>query len=160
MDYFIWGLTILLILVGVAGVILPALPGVTLILIAAIIHKIFLPDILSWWTVIFIAFGVALSTVVEWLCIAAGNKWVGATRWAFLGAALGFLVGIFFSLPGMILGPILGALLAEWIIARRTILDASKAGVATGVSILVATISRSLIALVMILVLIIDWVWK
>ena len=56
LEVGIWTLTILLMIIGVAGVIVPLLPGTTLILIAVIIHKLVLPGDLSWLAIGFIRY--------------------------------------------------------------------------------------------------------
>ena len=93
-DTIVWALSSLLIIMGVVGVVVPALPGPFLIVAGVLLHKIFLPQYLSWWTVGGITVLAFLCLIIDWLCLALGIKWSGASRWAILGAGAGFLVGI------------------------------------------------------------------
>src|SRR5262245_40829413 len=100
----------LLVLVGLAGIVLAALPGVVLI---------FSGLLLAAWAEDFQYIGaktlaaLGMLTVLAWsLDLAAGAlgaKRFGASRHAIVGAGIGALVGLFFALPGMLLGPFLGA---------------------------------------------------
>jgi uncharacterized protein YqgC (DUF456 family) len=73
---------------------------------------------------------LVLSYAMEWAATALGTKKFGGTKIGMAGALAGGLVGIFFGLPGLLFGPILGALAAEMIIARREWKASGKA--ATG----------------------------
>ena len=57
------------------------------------------------------AFFMILSLVLDFLASVVGAKKLGATWRGMLGAVVGATVGLFFSLPGLILGPLLGAFL-------------------------------------------------
>lgn len=103
-----------LIVAGFAGTVLPALPGVPLV---------FCGMLLAAWadgfrhvgTFTLIALGAltVLATVVDFVAGILGAKRVGASRHALVGAAVGTLVGLFFGLAGLLLGPFVGALLGE-----------------------------------------------
>ena len=75
-----WTFTLLLMLVGVAGVIVPLLPGTTLILAAAIIHKLVLPADLSWLAIGFIAIFWMFSIVADIGGVILGTKWFGGSK--------------------------------------------------------------------------------
>jgi uncharacterized protein YqgC (DUF456 family) len=102
-------------LVGVAGVVLPVLPGSALLAVGAVL--------IGWadgfgrvsgWTV---AACVALAAViwgVDFVAGVLGARAFGASRWAVIGSAVGLLVGLFFGLPGIVLGPAVGALAFEY----------------------------------------------
>ncbi|MEP7042817.1 MAG: DUF456 domain-containing protein [Dokdonella sp.] len=118
-----------LIVVGFAGTILPALPGVPLV---------FFGMLLAAWadgfqhvgTLTLIVLGVltVLALAVDFVAGMLGARRVGASRRAVIGAALGTLVGIFFGLPGVLLGPFVGALLGE-LVAGGTLRKATGVGV-------------------------------
>lgn len=107
-------LAALLIVAGIVGTILPALPGVPLV---------FLGMLLTAWadgfrhvgTFTLVVLGVltVFALGVDFVAGMAGAKRVGASRQALAGAMLGTLVGLFFGLPGLLLGPFVGALLGE-----------------------------------------------
>jgi uncharacterized protein YqgC (DUF456 family) len=108
-----------LILAGLAGVILPALPGLPLV---------FAGMLLAAWAGGFekigvgtlVALGVltALSMVVDFWAAAHGAKRVGASRLALAGAVLGTFVGIFLGPIGLFVGPFVGALSGELLHGR------------------------------------------
>lgn len=159
MDGLVWILVWVALLVGLAGVVLPLLPGLSLIWAAAIVHKLFLPDVLSWWTVGGMGVLALAGTVVEWAAGVAGVKWFGGTRWGMAGALVGTGVGLFFGLPGLIIGPLAGAMLAEKLFARRTIAQASKAGAGVAVGFVASTAVRLGLGLAMIGLFLADAFW-
>jgi uncharacterized protein len=145
-----WTLTLLLMLIGVVGVILPLLPGTTLILVAAIIHKLILPADLSWTAIGFIALFWVFSIIADFGGVILGTRWFGGSKWGMAGASGGALVGIFFSLPALILGTIFGAIAAEKLLAKKTDGQALKAGFGAATGFVISTVARLACAGVMI----------
>jgi hypothetical protein len=145
-----WSLTLILMLVGIAGVIVPLLPGTTLILAAVIIHKLLLPGDLSWLAIGFIAGFWAISIVAEVGCVILGTKWFGGSRWGMAGASGGALVGVFFSLPALLLGTIFGAIAAEKLLAKKTDRQALRSGFGAATGFVISTVARLACAVVMI----------
>jgi uncharacterized protein len=150
LEIVIWSLTLVLMLVGVAGVVVPLLPGTTLILAAAIIHKLVLPDDLSWLAIGFIALFWTVSIVAEIAGVILGTKWFGGSKWGMAGATGGAIVGVFFSLPALLLGTIFGAIAAEKLVARKTDRQALRAGFGAATGFIVSTVARFACAMVMI----------
>jgi len=101
---------------GTAGSILPGIPGTPVVVLAAIAHRLYFGAASASNTVLaIIVLLMVLSLVMDYLASMAGAKKLGATWRGVLGAIIGALIGFFFSLPGLILGPFLGALLFEMI---------------------------------------------
>jgi uncharacterized protein YqgC (DUF456 family) len=146
----IWCLTVLLMLTGLVGVVLPLLPGTTLILVAVVIHKLVIPAELSWWMVGIVALFWALSIIADIAGTLLGTRWFGGTKWGMAGAGGGALVGVFFSLPALILGTVLGAVAAEKLLAKRTGRESLKAGLGAATGFVLSTVARVGCALVMI----------
>ena len=116
MELFWWFLTIVLFAVGLIGTIAPVLPGTTIILAAAIIHRIMLgPDKSIGWRNIIVLVLLTLATyALDVLAGYFGTKYFGATKWGTFGAILGAVVGLFFGLIGLFVGPVIGAIIGEW----------------------------------------------
>lgn len=145
-----WILTATLMFVGLVGVVLPLLPGTTLILIGAVIHKLILPNDLSWLVIGFIALFWALSILADIGGVILGTKWFGGSKWGMAGASGGALVGVFFSLPALILGTVLGAMAAEKLVAKKTDQDALRSGFGAATGFVISTVARLACAGVMI----------
>ena len=145
-----WCLTMTLMIIGLIGVILPILPGTTLILIAALIHKWILPADLTGVTIGFIALFWFLSVLADLGGVLLGTRWFGGSKWGMAGASGGALVGLFFSLPILILGTMLGAVVAEKLVEKKTHGAAFKSGVGAAVGFVISTIARLGCAAVMI----------
>ena len=105
-------LALLLMAIGVAGSILPGVPSTPVVLIAAIAHKIYFgPAGAAWWVIGVLALFTALSLVMDYVASMYGAKRLGATWRGAVGAIVGGLIGLFFSLPGILIGPFVGAAL-------------------------------------------------
>ena len=145
-----WCLSLTLMLVGFVGVVVPLLPGTTLILLAAIVHKLLLPADLSWLAVGFIGLFWIASIVADFGGVVLGTRWFGGSRWGMAGASGGALVGVFFSLPALLFGTIFGAIAAEKLFAKKTDGAALKAGLGAATGFVISTVARLACAVVMI----------
>jgi uncharacterized protein YqgC (DUF456 family) len=153
-----WTLLVVLLLGGLAGVLLPFLPGALIIFLGALLHKILTPEWLSWTAVIILGVLVLVERLLDFLGTMVGAKWLGATRWGIFGAVVGGIVGIFFGLPGLILGPVFGALVGEIVFARRNLALSAKAGFGAAAGFGISTVARIALALFMILIVVVDLV--
>src|SRR5690625_1308797 len=113
-----WLLAVLLVITGLAGAVLPVIPGIPLVL-GGLLMMAALDGFVhvSWATMLWLTFLTILSVVVDFLATAEGARRFGAGRLAILGATLGLLVGIFFGRPGLLVGPFAGAVTGA--LARR-----------------------------------------
>ena len=140
MLYFI--LSGALILAGIAGTVVPVLPGVPLV---------FAGMLLAAWTDHFQHIGAftltilgvlgALALLIDFVAGLLGAKRVGASTRALWGAALGTFIGLFFGLPGILLGPFLGAAVAELTLGRE-LAHATRVGVGTWFGLLFGTLAK------------------
>lgn len=123
-----WVLSIGLIVVGIAGTVLPALPG-TILVFAGILLGAWIDDFtrVSGWTVLAIALLAAAAFAVDYVAALLGAQRAGASRLALVGAGLGTLAGIFTGLWGLVFMPLLGAVAGELIAQRR-----ARAGAGAG----------------------------
>ena len=135
-------LAIVMVCVGVAGSVLPALPGVPLVF-AGLLLAAWAGGFqqVGWVTLVVLGLLTALSFVIDLAATAAGARRVGATRLAVVGAALGTLAGVFLGLPGLLLGPFVGAVAGE-LISHGRMQQATRAGLATWVGLLFGTLAK------------------
>lgn len=126
-----WFVTVCLIVVGLAGCVIPVLPGHLMILIAAIGHRLMLGSDsgVEWWTFVVLVLLLAASQTFEFFSGAAGAKWFGGTRWGSAGALVGGIVGMFFLPFGLVLGPLIGAIVFELAFAKKEVKPATVSGV-------------------------------
>ncbi len=150
MTYLAWGLTVALILVGLAGTVLPLLPGTTLILAAVVLHKLLLPATLSWIMVAWVSAFWLLSVLIDFGGVMIGTRLGGGSKWGMAGAGGGAAIGAFISVPALILGSVLGAALAERLIHRRDLRATLTAGLGAGLGFLAGLAGRVMCALVMV----------
>jgi uncharacterized protein len=148
-SLLLWLLAAVLVLVGLAGTLLPLLPGIPLMLIGMLIGA-WADDFtrIGWVTLAILATLTALSLVIELVAAALGAKRVGASRAAIAGAALGTAFGFFLGLPGLILGPFVGALAGE-LFAHRDPRRAVHVGIGAWVGFMIGTIAKLAIAFMM-----------
>lgn len=155
-----YAIAALLILAGLAGTILPALPGLPLMfagmLLAAWAGKFAL---IGPWTLGVLLVLTLVSIAVDILATAMGAKRVGASGLAMLGAAIGTLVGgIVFSLPGLILGPFIGAVAGEMMHGKPW-KHASRVGVGTWIGLAVGTALKLALAFTMLGIFVFALFW-
>jgi uncharacterized protein YqgC (DUF456 family) len=158
MDALVYVLAALMVAVGIAGTVLPAVPGVPLVfagmLLAAWVDSF---RIVGPWTVVVLGAITLLSLAIEYVAAALGVRRVGASGWAMVGAVLGALVGVAAGPVGMLIGPLVGAVAGEWL-ARRDLRQAGRAGVAAWLGFLVGTVAKAALVVVMLVVFAIAWV--
>jgi uncharacterized protein YqgC (DUF456 family) len=151
MELFWWLFTIVLFAVGLIGTIAPVLPGTTIILAAAIIHRLMLgaDKSIGWKPIVALVLLTLLSYVSDFLASYFGAKYFGATKWGAFGAVIGMVVGLFFGIVGLFVGPVIGATAGEFIAGKRMI-DAGRAGWGSLLGNLGAMIGKLIIAVAMI----------
>jgi hypothetical protein len=135
-------LTLLVMCVGLAGSILPGVPSTPLVLLAALGHKLYFGAAgAAWWVIGVLGVFVALSFGMDYLATALGAKRLGATWRGVLGAVVGGLIGLFFALPGLIVGPFLGALAFE-MAGGRDWKESSRAGLGALLGLLAGALGK------------------
>jgi uncharacterized protein len=149
-DTLLWILSVALIVLGVAGTVLPALPG-TLFVLAGIVLGAWIDGFtrVSGGVLAVIGMLALLAWVLDYVAGLLGARKAGASRLAIVGAALGTLAGLFMGLVGVLFMPLVGAAIGEFL-ARREHERAVKVGVATWLGIMVGLVSKVVIAFMMI----------
>lgn len=150
MTILLWTLGIGLVIVGLIGTVLPALPGAMLIVAGLVV--------VAWadgftkvgvWPLVTIGAIGAVSYLVDFAAAALGAKKFGASPRAMVGAGLGTLLGLFLGLPGIIIGPFLGAVIGE-LTVHRDMAKVGKAGLAAWIGFLAGMVVKVGIAFLMI----------
>jgi uncharacterized protein YqgC (DUF456 family) len=117
-----WILVVALMLLGLVGTVVPLLPGAALILGAAFLYEWVLAEpghTLGWVTLTGLAVLTVLSYVVDLVSAVWGAQKFGASRSGMIGGLVGLIVGLFFNLPGLILGPPLGVIAGELVAGQE-----------------------------------------
>jgi uncharacterized protein len=145
-----WVLSIALIVVGLIGTVMPALPGTAFVL-AGIIVAAWIGDFqqVGWWTVGICMALTILSFVLDYAAGIMGAKRVKASRDAVIGAAIGTVVGLAMGFIGVLFMPLVGAAIGEWV-GQRNHKQAVKVGVATWLGTMVGLVAKVVIAFMMI----------
>ena len=143
-------LTMLIMLVGLAGTILPMIPGLPIMWVGALVYAILTGFEEVGWTYL-IVFG-ALTAVVQLLDYVAnlyGAKKMGASGWGIFGAFVGMLVGLFTGgVIGLLVGSFAGAVLGEVLVGKKGS-QALKAGVGTFLGFLGGTLIKFVVGCAM-----------
>lgn len=158
----LWVLAVGLMLTGLAGTLLPVLPGIPLMLLGMFVA--------AWighfarvgpWTLAILTLLTALAVALDLGAAALGARRVGASRQAIAGAALGTVLGVFLGIPGLILGPFVGAAIGEILArggpARGDALAAVRIGAAAWIGYAIGTIARIAVAFAMLGVFVAAW---
>lgn len=150
-------LAVVLILVGIAGVVLPALPGLPLVFVGMLLAA-WAGDFqqIGWGILVVLGLLTVLSVGVDVFATLIGAKRVGASRKALLGAVLGTFAGLFFGPIGLFAGPFVGALLGElW--HGRELGQATKVGLGTWLGIVVGVVLKLGLAFAMLGLFLFAW---
>jgi uncharacterized protein len=127
-SWLAWAGVVVLIAVGIAGTVLPALPGVLLVM-AGIAWGAWLDDFTRvpvWVVGLCLVLAVA-AMATDYVAAAMGAKKVRASGWAIAGAAVGTVAGVFTGFIGLLFMPLAGAMAGEWWALSR-----ARAGVGSG----------------------------
>lgn len=158
MSPLLWVAAVAFILVGLAGTVLPALPGTPLVFVGLLLAawadgftKV------GWFPLVLLALLTAGSLAIDFFASSLGAKKVGASRLAIVGSVLGGIVGFFFGLPGLFIGPFVGAALGEYI-TLKNLKQAGKVGLATWLGILFGTAAKVALAFTMLGVFLLAYV--
>lgn len=143
---------VLLVVVGIAGTVLPMLPGVPLVfagLLLAAWHGGF--DQVGIVTMVIIGAITAMAWAVDFFASVVTAKKAGASKYALWGAGIGALVGIMGGIPGLIIGPAIGAIIGE-LITHKDTTKATTVGIAAGLGFVLALAIKIVLVLTMLAV--------
>lgn len=145
-----WLFALILIVVGLCGLVLPAIPGAPLLFLGLLLAA-WTEDFayLGAYTVALLALLAALIYGVDLWATMFGAQKFGASRRAVIGALAGTVVGIFLGFPGVIFGPFIGALIGE-LLARRGLEQAARSGFGATIGLVLGAALKLALALAMI----------
>jgi uncharacterized protein YqgC (DUF456 family) len=146
----LWVLCVALIVLGLAGTVLPVLPG-TLLVWAGIVLGAWIDDFarVSVTTVVVVSVLGVVAWGLDYAAGLLGAQKAGASKQALLGAALGTVVGLFMGLVGVLFMPLVGAAVGEYM-ARKDQARAVKVGLATWVGIMLGLLAKVVLAFIMV----------
>jgi uncharacterized protein YqgC (DUF456 family) len=159
LDLVWWAIAALAVLGGLLGIFLPLLPGMPL-LFAGLWLAAGLDDYarVEVVTVVLLGGMAVLGWLADYLAAVVGVRQAGASGKAMAGAGIGAALGVFGGLPGLILGPIVGAMAGE-ARAGADPRQVTRAGIAAGFGFLLATIFKLLLAFAMLGVFAVAYWW-
>lgn len=146
----LWILAAVLTVTGLSGMLLPVVPGAPLLFLGLLFGA--WADNFAYvglWTLLVLAVMTGLTYVVEFTASVLGVKKFGGSNRAMIGAALGGLVGLFLGVPGILLGPFVGAVVGE-LSLQRSLDEASRAGFGTVVGLAIGIAGKLAIGIAMI----------
>ncbi|QLG88728.1 DUF456 family protein [Chitinibacter bivalviorum] len=149
MDAIWWVLSIGLMLLGIAGIILPLLPSMPLVF-AGMLILAWQQDFqtVSVYTVIALGVMAIIASLLDYLAGALGAKAAGASKQAVWGATAGALLGILAGPFGLIFGPLIGAATGEFY-ASRQLWQSGKVGLASWIGMILGAIAKIAIVFAM-----------
>jgi len=155
-----WLLVILLAVGGLLGVVLPALPGVPLVFLAVVLGAwINGFEHTGWFTLGIFAALTLFAQLLDFIASAWGTQYADASAHAFWGATIGAIVGIFFGIPGLLLGPFVGAVLGE-MSSGRGLRQSGRAGLGAWLGMILGTAAKLTIAFLMIGTFVVQSLWR
>jgi len=149
LDILLWVLAVILVIGGMVGLVFPVLPGVP-VLYAGLFVAAWTEDFAYVGATTLVVLGIMtiLTYAFDFLAAAFGAKRFGASRRAVIGATLGAIVGIFFGIPGILLGPFIGAVLGE-LSNRPDLKAAGLAGVGATIGLALGVAAKLTLAFAM-----------
>jgi uncharacterized protein YqgC (DUF456 family) len=147
--WLLWALAFVLVVIGIMGLALPALPGAPLLFLGLVMAA-WAEDFEYVGTGGLIALGILaiLTYMADIVAGIFGAKKFGASKQAMIGAGVGAVIGIFFGLPGIILGPFLGAVIGE-LFQIRELMAAGRAGFGATIGLLLGAVAKLILAFMM-----------
>lgn len=149
-EAILWGVSALLTISGLAGLVLPVMPGAPLLCLG-LVCAAWAEDFayVGVGTILVLVLLTGLTYLVEFFASLVGAKRFGASRSALVGAAVGGLLGIPFGVPGIILGPFCGAVIGE-LMELKSIGQAGMVGVGTLIGLAIGVAGKLIIGMVMV----------
>jgi len=149
-SLILWIIGAILTVTGLSGLLLPIVPGAPLLFLGLLFGA--WAENFSYigvWTLLLLAIMAALTYVVEFAASILGVKKYGGSKRAMIGAALGGFAGLFLGIPGILVGPFVGAVIGE-LSLQRSLDEASRAGFGTVVGLALGVAGKLAVGIAMI----------
>jgi len=158
---FAWLVTGAILTTGLAGCVVPVIPGHLIVFFGAIAHWLMLREEsgVQLWTIVVLVLMLVASQALEIISGAAGTKWFGGTKWGAVGALVGGIVGMFFGIIGIFLGPLIGAFAFEMLFAKQEVELAAKSGAGSFVGTLTGIGIKMTVGVIMVIYFLVDVLW-
>jgi|SRR6516162_11483181 uncharacterized protein YqgC (DUF456 family) len=142
-------LALFVMLIGFVGSLVPGVPGPPLVLVAAVVHRLYFGEhSVRLLVLLCLILLTIFSIVLDFVASMFGAKRLGATWKGAVGAVVGGLIGMFFWIPGMIVGPFVGAMVME-MIGGHEFKKASKAGAGAVLGLILGIIVKCAVCVAM-----------
>lgn len=144
-----WIIVAVLFVVGLAGLLIPGLPGIPLLYVGMVVAAWIdhFQRIGPFW--LFVLGGLTLFAVaVDYAAAAVGAKRVGASALAIFGAFIGTIVGLLGGIVGLLIGPFVGAAIGEFIM-HGDVDKAGRVGFGTWLGLLIGAVIKIGVAFAM-----------
>ncbi len=145
MEYLFLFLAVVLLILGLAGCIIPVMPGPPIAFVGLLIVY-FITEEISGSAILIYGAITLVTVILDYIVPMLGVKYFGGTRWGKWGCFIGSLVGLFFMPWGIIAGPFIGAFIGE-IIGESNMRDALKSGLGSLLGFLVGVILKIVVCL-------------
>lgn len=150
LEFTMWLLAAGLVLMGLAGLVMPAMPGAPVLFLGLVVAA--WADgftVVGQWTLIALGVMAALTYLIDFVASSFGAQRFGASKRSVYGAVIGAVVGLFLGLPGLMFGPFVGAFIGE-MTARPDLRAAGRAGLGATLGLAIGTAGKLALGLAMI----------
>lgn len=156
-EILLWTLAVGFMAIGLAGTVVPILPGLPMIFAGAWIAAwIGSYEQIGVASLVILGILTVIGLAVDALAQALGAKKAGATKLGVIGSMIGTFVGIFTGLWGLLFMPLAGAAIGEFI-DHQDAIKSGKVGIATWVGMMVGTVIKLGIAFTMVGIVVAAW---
>lgn len=160
-DSGVWFVTASLMVAGLAGCVLPVLPGHLIIILGAVGYRLMAGAEagIGWWGFGILVLLMAVSQAFEIISGSLGAKWFGGSRWGAVGAWVGGIAGMFFLPFGLLVGPLAGAFGFEMLFAKKNTRQSTVSGVGSVVGTVAGMGFKIVVGVLMIACFLVDVLW-
>lgn len=155
MDIFLLILAYLLVLTGIAGSVLPAMPGLPVSWLGLLMFYCVSSITMDWYILGSMLGVVVIISVLDYIIPGVTTKRFGGSKYGVWGTNIGLVFGLLAPVPlGFLWGPIVGAFLGEFMFNRSTTDQSVKAATGSLLGFLASTFMKFVVSIVFLGILI------